>query len=244
MKRSFEESHSSSQDLAVRRVLARKTIQEDSSLVYILPEDCFTIILNVLLVQSPDIYSPLNTLEIYENVLKFVCIKMHYICHKNMSHYYSTTKYEPRQKKEIDPFDMLKCFLIRKENDPSKARISWRQSRHDPSEAWTSSRLCLDDLANWFIDLEKFPKVSNDFYDFDDIWKYAAFSGNKKTLTWCVAGFAGVEWFSSAIQGAVEGNQIDILNWSLDHPLRGWSVSRTIKRMRMTIVWMEKLCLS
>jgi hypothetical protein len=103
MKRSYEESYNSSQDLANGRLKFREPSQY-SSLVYILPEDCITTILNILFDQPFYWHYDLSRLEgldVYENVLKFVCTKLHHICHKKMF----LARCQPQQEK-IHPFSM------------------------------------------------------------------------------------------------------------------------------------------
>jgi hypothetical protein len=188
MKRLIEESYDSYQESTIRRVSTR-FISQDCSLIYTLSEDCFTTILNALLIQPTNIDGYLDDItDIYVYVLKFVCVKLHHICHKFMSNYCAIIKCQLLQK-EINPFTMLESFLIQNERN----------------------------LSNWFINLEKFPKVLDQVDDIADTWQFAAYSGNKNVLIWCTTKYPNIKWFSSAITGAVEGNQIDILNWGLDH---------------------------
>jgi hypothetical protein len=79
-------------------------------------------------------------------------------------------------------------------HDPRFARMSSGRSPDDVGFAHMSWRLCRH-----------------------DIWKLAAYSGNKKLLEWCNTGCTNTKCFGFVIMGAIDGNQIDILNWSLDH---------------------------
>jgi hypothetical protein len=188
MNRLFEENCKNSQHLVTNQQCLYRFTSQDSLLISTLSEDCFTTILNILLNQTKNTnYNP-NILDIYVYILKFVCKELHHICHKKMSHYYATIKYQTQQRK-IDPFGMLQWVLFRKECN----------------------------LAYWIIDLEKFPKILDETYDLSNIWKLAAYSGNINILEWFNNRYTTIECLDFAMIGAVKGNQIDVLNWSLDN---------------------------